>query len=113
MRLPRVALVVTSTALAIVLVACRAVEPPNRPVQTCQRSCESKAARQCSDVECERGCHFILDRLAEHNGNQVIACVAKKNRRCSDLIWAECASSIGPHADGGPPAPPPPNDDYD
>jgi hypothetical protein len=38
----------------------------------------------------------------------VIACVATRDRHCSDVVWAECAALVGPHADGGPPGPPPP-----
>jgi hypothetical protein len=92
--------------------ACRAVEPTNKPVDTCERSCEARASRQCSTSECERGCEFILDRLVEKETDNVIACVSRGPRRCSDVVWAECAASIGPHLDGGPPAPPPPPDDW-
>ncbi len=51
---------------------------------------------------------MILDRLAEDLGEHVIACVATGARRCSDAVWADCAARVGPHADGGPPGPPPP-----
>lgn len=95
------------------IAACHSFEPPNRPLDTCRRSCESRAARQCSAGECARGCEFILDRLVEREGDNVIACVARGSRRCTDAVWADCAAKIGPHADGGPPAPPPPSDDFD
>jgi hypothetical protein len=36
----------------------------------------------------------------------VLACVAKAQSSCDDPVWAKCAALIGPHADGGPPAPP-------
>ena len=32
-----------------------------------------------------------------------MACVARTPRRCSDVVWADCAAKIGVHADGGPP----------
>lgn len=101
-------------ALAIVAAAptgCRAVEPANKPLEGCRRTCEQKASRQCTDRECERGCEFILDRLVEREGDNVIACVASSQRRCTDVVWADCAARVGPHADGGPPGPPPPPED--
>lgn len=87
--------------------ACRALEPPNRPLDACQRSCERRASRQCTEHQCERGCEMILDRLVEREGENVIACVASSPRRCTDVVWADCASRVGVHADGGPPGPPP------
>ncbi|MBX3218143.1 MAG: hypothetical protein KF850_39420 [Labilithrix sp.] len=92
-------------------VSCRVFEPSNTPIDACRRSCESKAKRQCNAAECERGCEFILDRLVEREGENVIACVASSPRRCTDVVWAECAAKVGVHADGGPPGPPPPPDD--
>src|SRR5262245_26990321 len=91
--------------------SCRALEPSNRPLDTCRKSCERRAERQCSSAECERGCEFILDRIVERESDNVIACVAKYARRCTDVVWADCATRIGPHADGGPPPPPPPVDE--
>jgi hypothetical protein len=88
--------------------ACRVFEPSNRPIDACRRSCAKKAARQCDEAQCDRGCEFILDRLVEHEGERVIACVAASPRRCTDVVWADCAAKVGPHADGGPPGPPPP-----
>lgn len=106
-------------SLAVVLVAltalsaCRAVEPTNRPISMCMKSCAERASRQCSESECERGCELILDRIVEREGTHVIGCVARQSRGCGDIVWAECASNIGAHADGGPPAPPPPADDWE
>jgi hypothetical protein len=91
--------------------ACRAVEPSNRPLDACQRSCEKKAARQCSEHQCQRGCEMILDRLVEREGDAVIGCIASSPRRCTDVVWADCASRVGAHADGGPPGPPPPEEE--
>ncbi len=85
----------------------RALEPSNRPIDACRKSCVKRAERQCSESECERGCEFILDRLVEGQGENVIGCVASTARRCSDVVWADCAVRIGVHADGGPPPPPP------
>jgi hypothetical protein len=101
--------------LLVVLIAaplaCRALEPSNRPIDTCRSSCETKAKRQCTDVQCERGCEMILDRIIERESERVIACVASSVRRCTDVVWADCAARVGVHADGGPPGPPPPPDD--
>ncbi len=64
---------------------------------------------------CESDCNLVLDRLLEHEGGHVLACVATVKERwpetgaqrsCDDSVWARCAALIGPHADGGPPAPP-------
>ena len=93
------------------LLACRATEPSNRPVETCRRSCESHVKDQCTSDECARGCEFILDRVVEREADNVIRCVAKERVHCNDLVWADCAVRVGPHADGGPPAPPPPRED--
>jgi hypothetical protein len=102
-------------SLALILaspLACRdALEASNRPLETCRRSCEKRASRQCTDAQCERGCEFILDRLIEREGNNVLTCVTSSPRRCTDVVWADCAARIGAHADGGPPGPPPPADD--
>ncbi len=89
-------------------ISCRIYEPSNKPIDACRRACIKQASRQCSEDECERGCEFILDRLVEREGNNVIKCVASSPRRCTDVVWADCAANIGPHADGGPPGPPPP-----
>lgn len=91
--------------------ACRIYEPSNKPLDNCHRHCVETAKRQCTDHECWRGCEFIIDRLVEREGQNVIACVAKGDRRCSDVVWADCAAKIGFHADGGPPGPPPPVED--
>lgn len=99
--------------LGIGIAACRAKDPPNRPVDLCTESCTKKAVRQCSEEECNRGCQFILDRLQEGQGEIVISCVAARERRCADPVWADCAARIGLHADGGPPAPPPPTEDWE
>lgn len=89
----------------------QAVEPANKPIDTCVRSCKSRASRNCSEGECMRGCEFVLDRLLEREGDNVIACVARRPRRCTDTVWADCAAHIGVHADGGPPPPPPPQEE--
>ena len=75
------------------------------------QACTSRASRRCSDAECSRGCEFILDRLVEKEMNNGIACVVRTPRRCTDVVWADCAVHVGVHADGGPPAPPPPAED--
>jgi hypothetical protein len=90
---------------------CQAMEPSNKPVDTCVRACKARASRSCTEGECMRGCEFILDRLVEKEGDNVVSCVARTPRRCTDVVWADCAARIGVHADGGPPAPPPPKDE--
>lgn len=90
------------------VLSCHALEPANKPVDACVASCNKRASRQCSEAECARGCEFILDRLIEKEMNNVIGCVVKTPRRCTDVVWAECAVRIGVHADGGPPPPGPP-----
>ncbi len=101
-------------AFALVSIAnCRALDPPNKPLDTCERVCNERAKRECTESECERGCLFVLDRLVERQTDNVIACVAKGHRRCADPVWADCAVRVGSHADGGPPAPPPPREDDD
>ncbi|MBX3233850.1 MAG: hypothetical protein KIT84_31365 [Labilithrix sp.] len=102
-------------ALLLVLVlgplACRVYEPANKPIDNCHKTCTEQAKRNCTDDECWRGCEFIIDRLVEREGKNVIACVAGGARRCTDVVWADCAAKIGIHTDGGPPAPPAPTDD--
>jgi hypothetical protein len=57
---------------------------------------------------------LIVDRLIEHEGEPVMVCMGKSRPPCDDARWAKCATNIGAHADGGPPAPPPPKDiDYE
>jgi hypothetical protein len=93
---------------AVFVLACHAAAPPG-PEAACAGACETRA-KQCDDRQCARGCNFVIDRLAENEGDQVLACVASAGASCDDRTWARCATRIGPHADGGPPAPPPPKD---
>jgi len=101
-------IVLAVLAVLSIVAACHAVEPTNKPIDTCVRACNAKASRQCSEAQCERGCEFILDRLIEREGDTVVRCVATSPRRCTDVVWADCAAHVGPHLDGGPPGPPPP-----
>lgn len=89
----------------------RALEPANKPIDGCVKECDARASRSCSEDECVRGCEFILDRILEKESKNVLACVARTPRRCTDVVWADCAAHVGVHADGGPPAPPPPADE--
>lgn len=81
-----------------------------RPVGNCIDACNARASKHCSERECTRGCMFILDRLAEKEEKPILACVAAAPGACDDALWALCAARVGPHADGGPPAPPPPEE---
>ena len=85
----------------------RVVEPENKKIEGCAGQCKARLSRNCSESECYRGCEFILDRILEKESDNVIACVARTPRRCTDVVWAECAARIGVHADGGPPVAPP------
>ena len=83
--------------------------PPVGPERTCVEACKAHVSL-CNPKGCARGCNLVLDRLAEHEGESVLACVAKTQKVCDDRAWSHCAARIGTHADGGPPAPPPPSD---
>jgi hypothetical protein len=85
----------------------RVLDPSNKPVDGCVKHCTERASRSCSLSECERGCEFILDRILEKESDNVLACIARTPRRCTDVVWADCAAKIGIHADGGPPEAPP------
>ncbi len=105
------ALVLPSLLLVVAIAAsCRVADPPNRPVDACVSKCNLRLSRSCSEGECIRGCEFILDRLVENESEPVLACVGRFPRGCGDAAWAECATRVGVHADGGPPAPPPPQE---
>ncbi len=89
--------------------ACKASPPPG-PEAACTDACMTRA-KQCGDRQCARGCNFVIDRLAENEGDRVLACVAAASGgACDDRTWSWCATRVGTHADGGPPAPPPPKD---
>jgi hypothetical protein len=107
-RVRRVALAL-AVALLLVQAACNSTTPPSGPEATCAQACEARA-HGCSSMQCGRGCNLVLDRLAEGEGDRVIACVAKTTAACDDRAWAHCAARVGVHADGGPPAPKPPSD---
>ena len=100
-----------AAVFAIVGVACSAGGPPRTPEELCARVCESRAPR-CSKDECARGCNLSLDRIVERETEHVVSCVAKQ-RACGLGEWAECATWVGPHADGGPLPPKPPGEDED
>ncbi len=96
---------------AAILIGCPSATAPIGKTETkCVDDCKMHASKNCDDDSCARGCRFILDRLVEHEGHNVVACVAQDSK-CDDPVWADCAAKIGPHADGGPPPPPPPKDD--
>jgi hypothetical protein len=90
---------------ALVFAACFRMETTPRHEADCTRVC-LRSAHQCDEAACLRGCNFSLDRLLEHEGPNVLRCVAKA-KTCDDRVWATCGAEIGVHADGGPPAPPP------
>jgi hypothetical protein len=103
---------VVGVSVLLGLAACRAESPPRGLEGTCAKSCEVRAS-QCSPHECHRGCNLVIDRLAENQGDTVLACVVRAGNACDDRTWAHCATLIGVHADGGPPPPPPPPDVVD
>ena len=110
MRVALALLLVASAALS----ACAAASPPvPGPEARCADSCVAKA-RACSEAQCARGCRIVLDKLVEHEGAHVLACIARADRRvCDEAAFADCAARTGPHLDGGPPPPAPPSDDDD
>jgi hypothetical protein len=98
-----------AVSLWVLSAACNSTSPPSGPEATCAQACEARSPG-CRRDECRRGCNLILDRLAEGEGDRIIACVAEATARCNDRAWAHCAARVGVHADGGPPAPLPPSD---
>lgn len=102
-------LVVLATLLAIGVSACPAPARPPNPIEQCTELCRVEAKRVCSENDCARGCELVLDRLVEHETKGIVACVKKSRKSCTDGAWAECGALVGPHADGGPPALPPPD----
>lgn len=84
---------------------CRSLTPPNGPAQVCRARCEQHTKNVCTASECVRGCELSMDRVVENEVHNVIACVSKSTRGCTDTVWAECNALIGPNADGGPPPP--------
>ena len=104
----RVSLAIAFTFL-LVSAACNSTSPPSGPEATCAHACAARAPG-CKSDECARGCNLVLDRLAEGEGDRIIACLAQTNHACNDRAWAHCAARVGIHADGGPPAPLPPSD---
>lgn len=99
--------VVVVAALAFGALALSACPEPRTPEAKCSAKCEKDLGPKCDDKACERGCLFVLDRLVENEGDNVLACVKTANA-CDDKVWADCAARIGVHADGGPGAPAPP-----
>jgi hypothetical protein len=82
--------------------------PPAGPERDCTARCASIASR-CSTRQCASGCSVAVDRFVQGEGPGVVACVAAEGS-CDERTWARCAVRVGPYADGGPPAPPPPSD---
>ncbi len=118
MTVVAVALAVSGLALA----GCPAESVAHRPERKCADACVARAKGRCSEDACGRGCAFILDRILENEHLHVIDCVSKRtgpatpagaekdewrDAPCGDREWAECAARVGVRADGGPPAPPP------
>lgn len=96
---------VTALAASIGLVTMLACRGAVAPEERCADACEQHVKDRCSSRECARGCAFILDRIVEREDGNVLACLARGRGACDDEAWAGCAAAIGPHIDGGPPAP--------
>lgn len=100
-------LVLLSLLLASFSTGCpSATAPEGKHESACYDDCRARAAKTCGDDECARGCRFVIDRLVEREGRNVVTCMTSA-KACDDPTWADCAAKIGVHADGGPPAPPP------
>jgi hypothetical protein len=97
-----------AVALIAIAIGCQAQSPPRGPEEACVKACSIKMT-QCSPHQCGRGCNLVIDRLLEHEGGAVLACI-ERQKTCDDRAWSRCATFLGPHADGGPPPPPPPKD---
>ena len=93
-------------ALAVVSAACSPTDATPGAEARCTARCLDRA-KSCAPASCERGCRFVLDRLVEHEGASILACVARSTaEQCAkDGTWARCAVEVGPLADGGPPPP--------
>jgi hypothetical protein len=128
--------VLLAGSLVLLLIGCRAATTPrNEPEASCAAYCVKRAKGVCSEDACERGCALIIDRLVEREATTVVDCVASRSAkldpefearasfetarmttgmktgdRCGDAVWANCAARVGPYRDGGPPAPPPPEE---
>lgn len=105
----------TAALVSVLFVACAASACRNTnplPEVTCAEQCEKVASKRCSPKECARGCAFVLDRLVEHEGAAVLACVSGGTGPCGDATWADCAARV-PYPDGGPAGPPPVDDNID
>ncbi len=89
-------------ALLALVPACQPTNATPGAEARCTSRCIDKAPR-CAPDSCERGCRFVLDRLVEHEGATILACVAKSTaEQCAaDSTWARCAVELGPYADGG------------
>jgi hypothetical protein len=98
-----------AVGLVLALAGCEAESPPRGLEATCTKSCETFAP-QCTKHQCRRGCNLVMDRLAENEGSHVLGCIEREKTTCDDQTWSRCATRIGPHEDGGPPAPKPPPD---
>jgi hypothetical protein len=111
---PPVSRLLFLAAMCVVLAAsaCKAESPPLGPEEACAKTCTLRAT-QCAPSECRRGCNLVLDRLLEHEASAVLACIEHEKAPCDDRAWARCASHVGIHADGGPPAPPPAPEFYE
>jgi hypothetical protein len=100
-----------AVAAALGAVACSPAASPARGAEAaCVDACASRVPR-CGKAACTRGCNLVIDRLVEGEGTRVVACVAQASGACDDRQWSRCAARVGPHVDGGPPAPLPPSDD--
>jgi hypothetical protein len=100
-------------AAAAAAFACSPEAPVAGVEARCADACVAKA-HSCTAAQCARGCRLVLDRLVEHEGAHVLACVARADHHaCDDAAFAECAAWTGPNADGGPAPPRAPSDDDD
>ena len=109
-RCMRTLVVAMTLAMVAAPAGCRVEAPASGPEAQCVDGCRA-TVHACSDVQCVRECRFILDRLVEREGAQVLACVARAKGSCDEMTFADCAARSGPYANGGPAPPRPPSDD--
>ena len=96
----RVRRVRLALAFAVLLVptACNSTSPPSGPEATCAQACERTRPR-CKRAAVRRGCNLVLDRLAEGEGDHVIACVAQATQDAATTARGPAA----PRASGSTP----------
>ena len=76
---------------------CRALEPSNRAARRLHVArAKARLERQCTRGAVRARLRVHPRPLVEREGDHVIACVASSPRRCTDVVWADCAARDRP-----------------